>query len=269
MTPTELLDPSGRPQQVFGPAYWSYTLAGTGEVEVYRPSFFTYGFRYLQVDVLAPRGGGGSYRFIQATGDSNVYYQLAAARTKHHVGMCTMCGVDICGMLVRETPAYVAALKTGGNFTCDMIPDQGNATISSIAGEFVYSSAPIVANFTCSNPMYNRIHAMILAAMKSNLVGIFTDCPHRERLGWLEQSWLLAKSMGHNFDMSTLYPKIVRDMAEAQTAAGMVPDIAPEYVIFNGGFRDSPEWGAYSAGIPPRRLCPGQVRSRDQAVAVL
>ena len=105
---------------------------------------------------------------------------------------------------------------------------------------------------------------MILPAMKSNLQGIFTDCPHRERLGWLEQSWLLAKSVGHNFDLSTLYAKIADDMAEAQTPEGMVvtqrcfldlraarslltpkallfqPDIAPEYVKFAGGFRDSP-----------------------------
>ena len=29
-------------------------------------------------------------------------------------------------------------------------------------------------------------------------------------------------------------------MAEAQTPDGMVPDIAPEYVKFAGGFRDSP-----------------------------
>eukprot|EP01047_Picozoa_sp_COSAG01_P079054 COSAG01_NODE_14840_length_1404_cov_0.938697_1_plen_392_part_10 len=156
----------------------------------------------------------------------------------------------------------------------------GGLTIHSISGEFVYTSARLVGNFSCSDGDLNNIHGMILPAMKSNLQGIFTDCPHRcvfynsctsvleftfvlkfwpvshdvlkcivrilyrrERLGWLEQSWLLAKSVGHNFDISTLYAKIANDMAEAQTPEGMVPDIAPEYVKFAGGFRDSPEWG--------------------------
>jgi len=33
-------------------------------------------------------------------------------------------------------------------------------------------------------------------------------------------------------------------MADAQQLSGLVPDIAPEYVVFDGGFRDSPEWGS-------------------------
>jgi alpha-L-rhamnosidase len=36
-------------------------------------------------------------------------------------------------------------------------------------------------------------------------------------------------------------------MIDAQTDNGLIPDIAPEYVPFEGGFRDSPEWG--SAGV--------------------
>mmetsp|Transcript_20214 Transcript_20214/g.52440 ORF Transcript_20214/g.52440 Transcript_20214/m.52440 type:complete len:509 (+) Transcript_20214:3-1529(+) len=163
-----------------------------------------------------------------------------------------MCHLNVCSMLVTVTDAYMASLKTGDEFSCAMLPpppapkpgpSPGSAGIVGIGGEFVYSSAPIVGNFSCSDGLFNRIHQMILAAMKSNLQSIFHDCPHRERLGWLEQSWLLAKSVGHNFDVSQLYAKMVGDMAEAQTASGMVPDIAPEYVVFNGGFRDSPEWG--------------------------
>jgi hypothetical protein len=33
-------------------------------------------------------------------------------------------------------------------------------------------------------------------------------------------------------------------MADAQQPSGLVPDIAPEYTVFEGGFRDSPEWGS-------------------------
>jgi len=29
-----------------------------------------------------------------------------------------------------------------------------------------------------------------------------------------------------------------------------VPDIAPEYTVFGGGFRDSPEWGSSAVVVP-------------------
>ena len=143
------------------------------------------------------------------------------------------------------SPPGPAPPPAGGHVT-----GPGNVTIHSITGEFVYTSAKIVGNWSCSDASLNAIHSMILPAMKSNLQGIFTDCPHRERLGWLEQSWLLAKSVGHNFDISTLYAKIAQDMAEAQDPDGCVPDIAPEYVRFSGGFRDSPEWGLAFVMVP-------------------
>lgn len=39
-------------------------------------------------------------------------------------------------------------------------------------------------------------------------------------------------------------------MMDAQTPEGLVPDIAPEYVEFLAGFRDSPEWGSASIILP-------------------
>ena len=73
---------------------------------------------------------------------------------------------------------------------------------------------------------------------------VLTDCPHREKLGWLECSHLLAGCVMYNYDVPTFYAKIANDMAEAQLDNGMVPDIAPEYTVFSSGFRDSPEWGS-------------------------
>jgi hypothetical protein len=43
---------------------------------------------------------------------------------------------------------------------------------------------------------------------------------------------------------------MVDDMIQSQTIDGLVPDIAPEYVKFGGGFRDSPEWGSASVILP-------------------
>ncbi|MFH0761983.1 MAG: alpha-L-rhamnosidase C-terminal domain-containing protein, partial [Bacteroidota bacterium] len=52
------------------------------------------------------------------------------------------------------------------------------------------------------------------------------------------------------YDVHNLYAKIVDDMIESQLENGLVPDIAPEFVPFAGGFRDSPEWGSSAVIIP-------------------
>lgn len=113
-----------------------------------------------------------------------------------------------------------------------------------LISQFVYSSAREVGKFSCSNEVVNRIHRMILAAFKSNLQSVLTDCPHREKLGWLECAHLLAGCVMCNFEAPTFYAKIVNDMHDAQLANGFVPNIALEYVAFKDGFRDSPEWGS-------------------------
>ena len=73
---------------------------------------------------------------------------------------------------------------------------------------------------------------------------VLTDCPHREKLGWLEESHLLGSSIMYNYDVERLYGKIAGDIQDTQKSYGLVPDIAPEYTVFKGGFRDSPECGS-------------------------
>ncbi len=119
-----------------------------------------------------------------------------------------------------------------------------------LEGQFVHSSARVVGEFACSNPLLNRIHDLIDRAIESNLQSVLTDCPHREKLGWLEVSHLLGPAIVFNYDVPQLYRKICDDMADSQLADGLVPDIAPEYVVFGGGFRDSPEWGSAFIIVP-------------------
>ncbi len=112
------------------------------------------------------------------------------------------------------------------------------------------NSSPTVGSFSCSDTLFNEIFKLINWGIKSNMASVATDCPHREKLGWLEQTYLIGPSMHYNFDIHALYTKIVSDMIDSQLDNGLVPDIAPEYVPFSGGFRDSPEWGSASVIIP-------------------
>lgn len=180
LIPGELLDSSGLVTQRSsgGPAYFSYTLKGTGD-ESWHPRFSYYGFRYVQVE--------------GASSDADA---------------------------------------------------SGKPVVHELEGQFVHSSAPAVGTFSTSDELFNRIHGLIDAAIRSNMQSVLTDCPHREKLGWLEESHLLGAAIMYNFDVSRLYQKIAHDMSDSQVTDGLVPDIAPEYVTFERGFRDSPEWGS-------------------------
>ncbi len=112
------------------------------------------------------------------------------------------------------------------------------------------NSTPQTGTFSCSNELFNRAFTLINWGIKSNLQSVLTDCPHREKLGWLEQTFLMGSAVHYNFDLYRLYTKQVNDMMEAQLSDGLVPDIAPEYVPFGGGFRDSPEWGSAAVILP-------------------
>ncbi len=112
------------------------------------------------------------------------------------------------------------------------------------------NSAPTNGSFSCSNDLLNRIHDLIDWAIRSNLQSVVTDCPHREKLGWLEQTHLMGQGIHFRYGNYHLYRKLVLDMMDAQTSDGLVPDIAPEYVEFLGGFRDSPEWGSAAVILP-------------------
>lgn len=115
------------------------------------------------------------------------------------------------------------------------------------------NSMPETGTFDCSNPLFNQIFTLINWGIKSNLQSVMTDCPTREKLGWIEQTQLMGTSVHFNFDLYQLYQKLLADMADAQTDKGLVPSIVPEYINFeyyDAAFRDSPEWGSASLILP-------------------
>ncbi len=119
--------------------------------------------------------------------------------------------------------------------------------LKNIQSCFVYNSARKVSAFQSSNRIFNAAHCLIEKAVRSNMQSVFTDCPHREKLGWLEQVHLNGPGLLYNYDLTAYAPQIMQHMADAQHADGAMPTTAPEYVIFEGpgmdAFAQSPEWG--------------------------
>ena len=139
----------------------------------------------------------------------------------------------------------------GANLLSQENPDK--PLLVDIKSNFIYNSTGERGHFESSNELFNRAHVLIKNAVKSNMQAVFSDCPHREKLGWLEQTHLNGPGLLYNWDMTQFYPKIMRDMADRSSEIGYVPTTAPEYVTFDASlnvFRDSPEWGIASCMLP-------------------
>ena len=139
----------------------------------------------------------------------------------------------------RYLQVQLYAAPTGGSLP----------TVQLLQGVAVHSTSTPIGNFSCSNPLFNQIYSLVRWAEMNNMMSLMTDCPHRERLGWLEEDHLNGPSLRYNFDFAPLFTKIENDIFDSQwTNNGFVPNIAPEYFQTSDSLTDpyhnSPEWGS-------------------------
>lgn len=116
----------------------------------------------------------------------------------------------------------------------------------------IRTDLPEVGRFSTSSDLFNRTHQLIDWAMRSNMSYVMTDCPHREKLGWLECAYLLMPSFAYRSDCREWFAKIARDIREAQEPSGRILTVAPAYpgTRFPDAFHWTVEWGAAGVLLP-------------------
>lgn len=183
-----------------------------------RPYYHSYTLKGDGLETYRPRFSYYGYRYIQIEG---------AELSRHLIDSLGAKGMD------------------GGS---------GMPVIEGIQSCFIHNSARTVSTFECSNPLVNKTHEIIDMAVRSNMQSVFTDCPHREKLGWLEQDWLNGDALFMNYDLTGFARQTVRNIADAQRPNGSIPTTAPEYVVFSGPgmdvFAESPEWAGTFIMMP-------------------
>ncbi|MEV1024859.1 family 78 glycoside hydrolase catalytic domain [Streptomyces sp. NPDC050264] len=123
------------------------------------------------------------------------------------------------------------------------------ATVS-VRGKVLRADNASAGTFTSSNDLINGIHSITRRAVEGNMMSVLTDCPSREKLGWLEQDQLVLPTLAANYDMRSYLRKIVRDMADAQTTEGLIPSTVPDYVELAGTYRNDANWGGAFVLVP-------------------
>lgn len=103
----------------------------------------------------------------------------------------------------------------------------GRPTLDNFSICFVHSDVPEAGRFECSDPLINRIQRAAQWAFLSNLQGIPTDCPHREKNGWTGDAHLAAEQANFNFMPVTVHAKWIIDLGDEQKPGGQLPGIVP------------------------------------------
>ena len=87
--------------------------------------------------------------------------------------------------------------------------------------------------FRCGDPLVTAIHEACVATERANQHSILTDCPQRdERQGWMNDATVRFEETPYNFDTGRMFPKIIRDIIDAQGADGSITCTAP--YVFGG-----------------------------------
>jgi hypothetical protein len=126
----------------------------------------------------------------------------------------------------------------------------GLPVIKELSAVQVRNASERTGRFVCSKPLFNDIARLIDWAVQSNMSHVLTDCPHREKLGWLEQTYLMGPSILWDYDAAAFFAKIIRDIRDSQDSSGQIFTVAPSYPVFEGAFQYSPEWGAAGVFLP-------------------
>ena len=105
--------------------------------------------------------------------------------------------------------------------------------------------------FECSNPLLNKLVSMSRWSYIGNFVGIPSDCPHREKLGWTGDAQISAELGLNYYGSEAAYTRWILDFEAAQAKDGKLPCIIPD-----GGrgwgtrFLDGPSWESAYMVIP-------------------
>ena len=112
--------------------------------------------------------------------------------------------------------------------------------LNSILGEVVYDRMQTTGSFVTSDSILNRIYKAAYWGIRSNYMGMPTDCPQRdERMGWLGDRATNSYGESFIFGNNLLYSKWLTDITDSQKPDGSLPDVAPPYWKF---YTDNMTW---------------------------
>jgi alpha-L-rhamnosidase len=111
----------------------------------------------------------------------------------------------------------------------------GGPPLDAVVGRRMNTDLEPAGEFSCSDPMLNRIQEVTEWTFLSNVFSVQSDCPHREKLGYGGDIVAASEMALLNYDMAAFYAKTVRDFADGVRPNGGFPETAPYVGIADEG----------------------------------
>jgi alpha-L-rhamnosidase len=117
-----------------------------------------------------------------------------------------------------------------------------------IVARVVHSDIPAAGSWESDQAWLDQLLSNIDWGQRGNFISVPTDCPQRdERLGWLGDAQIFARTACYNRDVAAFFAKWLDDVADAQLPSGAFPDIAPRLNFPGAG---APAWGDAGVIVP-------------------
>ena len=127
------------------------------------------------------------------------------------------CGKEISWMPKFTYHGFRYVVVTGLN-------EADNDTLTAL---FVHQDVKQRTEFECSDENLNKLFNMGIRATYSNLFYMPTDCPTREKLGWMNDAQGTVEQILMDFEAEDVYKKWWQDICDAMREDGMLPGIVP------------------------------------------
>jgi len=109
-------------------------------------------------------------------------------------------------------------------------------TPDALSAQVVHTAFEQIGHFSSSSDILNKLYDATLRSYRANFQSIPTDCPQREKMGWMADGHLGAEQAMFSFANAAAYTKWVRDIRDEMRPTGELPGIVP-----TGGW--GYEWG--------------------------
>ncbi|MGH3209902.1 MAG: family 78 glycoside hydrolase catalytic domain, partial [Trebonia sp.] len=97
-----------------------------------------------------------------------------------------------------------------------------------IVARVAHSDITPAGTWESDQPWLDQLFRNIDWGQRGNFISVPTDCPQRdERLGWLGDAQIFARTACYNRDVAAFFAKWLDDVSDAQLPSGAFPDIAP------------------------------------------
>ena len=117
--------------------------------------------------------------------------------------------------------------------------------LEAVKGLSYSSMYELSAEFSCSDPLINRLYQNICWSLQDNFISIPTDCPQRnERMGWSGDLSVFSRTASYMCDCEAFLHRHMQAVRDTQIN-GRFPDIAP----VGGGFGGI-LWGSVGMTVP-------------------